>query len=467
MASTAVPEPMLRHRPQADLSDDGSSSPSPIGSPAPMSSATSVTSLDEDAPPREMVDTFGNEFEIPQFRMKDIRDAIPRHCYERSGWRSMLYVAQDIVLFAATFVLFNKYVTPEYIPFKPVRAVLWAVYTFVEGLFGTGLWVLAHECGHQAFSTSRLLNDSVGWVLHSAMLVPYFSWKISHAKHHQMNGNIAKDMVFVPKTREVYASRVGRAVHELAEMTEEAPLATALHLLLQQLGGWQMYLLSNVTGHDNHEQQREGRGKGYKNGLTGGVNHFNPRSPLYEEKDVKWIWMSDLGMLITGTFLYFGVQHHGWSNMLVWYFIPYLWVNHWLVAITYLQHTDPSLPHYQPEGWNFTRGAAVTVDRDFGFIGQYLFHDIIETHVLHHYVNKIPHYNAREASEAIKKVMGKHYKANTEGGSWGFLRAMWTTARTCQWVEPNEGAEGENKSVLFYRNRNNIGLPPMKSNAAQ
>jgi hypothetical protein len=27
------------------------------------------------------------------------------------------------------------------------------------------------------------------------------------------------------------------------------------------------------------------------------------------------------------------------------YFVPYLWVNHWLVFITYLQHTDPKLPH--------------------------------------------------------------------------------------------------------------------------
>ena len=54
------------------------------------------------------------------------------------------------------------------------------------------------------------------------------------------------------------------------------------------------------------------------------------------------------------------------------------------VAITYLQHTDPSLPHYQPESWNFARGAAATIDRDFGFVGRHIFHGIIETHVVHH-----------------------------------------------------------------------------------
>ena len=34
--------------------------------------------------------------------------------------------------------------------------------------------------------------------------------------------------------------------------------------------------------------------------------------------------------------------------------------------------------------------------------------------------------------------------------------------RTCQWVEPNEGATGEAAGVMFYRNRNGIGLPPAK-----
>lgn len=34
--------------------------------------------------------------------------------------------------------------------------------------------------------------------------------------------------------------------------------------------------------------------------------------------------------------------------------------------------------------------------------------------------------------------------------------------RTCQWVEPIEGATGEAAGVMFYRNRNGIGLPPAK-----
>lgn len=278
----------------------------------------------------KLVDAYGNDFVIPDYTIKDIRDAIPAHCFERSAITGLSYVARDVACLAATFYIFHNYVTPETIASKPVRAGLWAVYTFMQGLFGTGLWVLAHECGHQSFSASKTINDTVGWICHSALLVPYFSWKISHGKHHKATGNMERDMVFVPLTRENYASRAGKLVHELSELMEETPIATLSFLIYQQLGGWPAYLLSNVTGHNNHEKQSEGKGKGKSNGFASGVNHFVPSSPLYEKKDEHLILLSDLGLAITGLILFVLGQKFGWSNLLVWYFIPYLWVNHWL-----------------------------------------------------------------------------------------------------------------------------------------
>ncbi|KAG7283991.1 Oleate hydroxylase fah12 [Staphylotrichum longicolle] len=467
----AANKPFLRRNITSTTADsDSSAVVSPSDSPRQSPSSTSLSSLASDAATPEkygkLIDTYGNEFHVPDFTIKDIRDAIPKHCYERSALRSMGYVARDMVYLATTFYLWNKFVTPEYIPSQPVRVVLWGVYTFLQGLFGTGLWVLAHECGHGAFSPSQTFNNLVGWVLHSALLVPYFSWQLSHSKHHKATGNMGRDMVFLPRTREQQASRLGRLVHELSELTEETPIATAIHLVGQQLIGWWNYLLTNVTGHNNHERQREGRGKGKKNGFGGGVNHFDPRSPLYENRDAPYILLSDLGLAITISALVYLGKTFGWSNMFVWYFLPYLWVNHWLVAITYLQHTDPTLPHYTEEEWNFVRGAAATIDREFGFIGRHLLHGIIETHVLHHYVSSIPFYNADEATEAIKPIMGRHYRADTRDGPAGFIKAMWKSARWCQWVEPTEGAEGPAKGVLFFRNRNGLGTAPAKMKPA-
>ncbi|EPE27702.1 hypothetical protein GLAREA_04493 [Glarea lozoyensis ATCC 20868] len=473
MATTARPQNSVLKRTMTSTTADsapstarGSPNDTPRHSPS-SSSLSSMSSIEDvmDKGHGKLIDTFGNEFHLPDYTVNDIRNAIPKHCYERSGLRGLSYVARDILSLGTTFAICNKFITPEYIPSTPVRAGLWALYTILQGFFATGLWVLAHECGHQSFSPSKVLNDTTGWICHSALLVPYFSWKISHGKHHKATGNMERDMVFVPKTREHYASRIGKLVHEIDELTEETPIATVLHSLGQQLLGWPMYLLANVTGHNNHEKQHEGRGKGKVNGYTTGVNHFNPASPLYEAKDAKLILLSDLGIAITAFVLYKLCQSFGFQNMLVWYFIPYLWVNHWLVAITYLQHTDGSLPHYSGSSWNYVRGAAATIDREFGFIGRTLLHGIIETHVLHHYVSTIPFYHADEATEAIKPVMGIHYRSNVEGGSLGFLKSMWTSARWCQWVEPSEGAVGEGKNVYFFRNRNGLGTKPLKIKA--
>ena len=73
---------------------------------------------------------------------------------------------------ATTFA--EQFITPEFMNlpdprlYTAVWVALWAMYGFVTGLMATGLWVIAHECGHQAFSESKLINNTVGWILHSA-----------------------------------------------------------------------------------------------------------------------------------------------------------------------------------------------------------------------------------------------------------------------------------------------------------
>ncbi|OQN98700.1 hypothetical protein B0A48_15366 [Cryoendolithus antarcticus] len=467
MSTTAMPQRAAYQRTNTVDSAPSTVYNSPNDSPTASASSTSLSSMGsveefQQLKSKPLVDTYGNEFVLPDYTIKDIRDAIPKHCFERSGLRGLGYVARDFASLATTFFLFNKFCTPEYIPSYPLRVAGWALYTVLQGMFGTGVWILAHECGHQAFSPSKTLNDTVGWVLHSFLLVPYFSWKISHSKHHKATGNMERDMVFVPKTRDDRAKASSWSTHDMHELLEEAPIYTAGFLIGQQLFGWPMYLLKNVTGHNNHSKQKEGKGEGKTNG-DNYVNHFLPASPLYEKKDEHLILLSDLGLLLMGAALYFVGSTYGFKSLAVWYLIPYLWVNHWLVAITYLQHTDPSLPHYSGATWTFARGAAATIDREFGFIGRTLMHGIVETHVLHHYISTIPFYHADEATEAIKPVMGRHYRSDTKNGSIGFLQSLYKSARWCQWVEPNEGAEGEGKDVHFFRNRNGNGVAPARN----
>ena len=56
-----------------------------------------------------------------------------------------------------------------------------------------------------------------------------------------------------------------------------------------------------------------------------------------------------------------------------------------VIMITYLHHTDPTLPHYRGREWNFQRGAAATIDRNFlGWQGRFFLHDVAHYHVIHH-----------------------------------------------------------------------------------
>jgi fatty acid desaturase len=74
----------------------------------------------------------------------------------------------------------------------------WFAYAAVTGTIATGCWVVAHECGHNAFSDNRNIQDTVGYVLHSLLLVPYFSWQRSHAVHHSRTNHLTEGETHVP-----------------------------------------------------------------------------------------------------------------------------------------------------------------------------------------------------------------------------------------------------------------------------
>ncbi|EGW32466.1 uncharacterized protein SPAPADRAFT_61534 [Spathaspora passalidarum NRRL Y-27907] len=389
------------------------------------------------------IDTNGDVFKVPDYTIKDILSAIPKHCYERSLIRSMGYVVRDITMMVIIGTVAKKYIPLVDIAGYPdasyyIRGALWMLQSYLIGLFGFGLWILAHECGHGAFSDYQGINDVIGWVLHSYLIVPYFSWKFTHSKHHKATGHLTKDMVFIPYTKEEFKEKHG--VEKISDIMEESPIWSFLVLVFQQVGGLQLHLATNATGQPYPVSKIA-------------KSHYAPKAPMFDANQYWFIILSDIGIIAAFTMVYQWYKHYGLFNMMVYWFVPWLWVNHWLVFVTFLQHTDPTMPHYRAEEWTFARGAAATIDREFGFVGKHIFHDIIETHVLHHYVSRIPFYHAREASEAIKKVMGEHYRYEGEN-MW---YSLWKCLRMCQFVDDDKE---DAKGVLMFRNVNGLGVKP-------
>ncbi|GHJ89740.1 hypothetical protein NliqN6_6142 [Naganishia liquefaciens] len=390
------------------------------------------------------------KFVPPQFTVKQLLDAIPAHCFHRSAIRSSLYIVQDVIalgLLAWAHFHVDQTVASlgmSKLGYHVVRAAAHTLISIAMGLFGTGLWIIAHECGHQAFSSSKAINNAVGWVLHSALLVPYHSWRISHARHHAATGHMTRDEVFVPRTRsyvgvgdikeeaEIDGFNVSEArQEELKEAIGDAPIYILGNLIAQQLFGWPAYLIRNASGQKWYPKY---------------TNHFQPSSFIFRPDHKNQIIWSDIGLLITLSIVGYWTAMRGFREVLVLYVIPYLWVNHWLVAITFLQHTDPLLPHYSAAKWTFARGALCTIDRTFlGPIGGIVLHGICETHVAHHISSKIPHYSAWEATEAIKDYVGDYYMKSDEN----FLVSLFKNYRECRWVE-------DKGDILFYRNGKGI-----------
>ncbi|GKZ83744.1 hypothetical protein AnigIFM56816_008840 [Aspergillus niger] len=370
-----------------------------------------------------------NDDNVPS--LKTLKDAIPEECFDSSVVTSLLYLARDILYCAIlTYGAFHIHLLPS----LPLRALAWAVYGFFQGCVGTGIWILAHECGHGAFSKHQTFNDIVGWAAHSFLMVPYFSWKITHARHHRYTGHMEKDTVFVPWTDNELAKKKNVRIEQLKHLTEETPIVSFLQLIGHQLFGWQLYLFLNVTaGPKSLPENRP---------IRGAASHFNPFGDLFTKSQYFSIALTDLGLLIMGSILYYASTQIGAWNVVLLYFVPYLWVHHWLIAITYLQHTHPAVPHYTAESWTYTKGALATIDRSIGFIGRHFFHEIIDYHVVHHLFSRIPFYKAEEATRAIQPLLGVNYHEEKESS---FLYSLMTTFRKCIYV-----SDGKKNGVLHF-----------------
>ncbi|XP_057953719.1 delta(12)-acyl-lipid-desaturase-like [Malania oleifera] len=354
----------------------------------------------------------------PPFTLSQVKKAIPPHCFRRSLLHSFSYLLYDLVLVALFYYIATTYF--HHFP-SPLFHLAWPLYWAVQGCVLTGVWVIAHECGHHAFSDHQWLDDTVGLILHSALLVPYFSWKYSHRRHHSNTGSLDRDEVFVPKPK----SKMPRYSKFLNN-----PPGRVLSLFITLTLGWPLYLAFNVSGRTYDRF----------------ACHYDPYGPIYSDRERAQIYISDAGVLGVAYLLYKLALSRGLAWVLGVYGVPLLIVNGFLVLITYLQHTHPALPHYNSSEWDWLRGALATVDRDYGILNK-VFHNITDTHVAHHLFSTMPHYHAMEATKAIRPVLGEYYQLDRTP----IYKAMWREARECVYVEQDEG--DHSKGVFWYKNK--------------
>jgi fatty acid desaturase len=341
---------------------------------------------------------------------REVMAAIPEDCFERSLVKSSLFMISSILITSGLGIA-AFYFLPMTLAWLPA----WIAYALITGTAATGCWVIAHECGHRAFCRQVWLQDIFGFTLHSALLVPYFSWQRSHALHHARTNHLDEGETFVPPRDTSSAGKTWLRWQKILGEDAFAVSITVMRLLI----GWPIYLMTGASG-------------GPSRGTT---NHFWPIKPFSNAMfPGKWrnkVWLSDLGVLAALSVLCMWAYAVGSIvPVLALYVGPYLVANAWLVLYTWLQHTDVDIPHFAEDEWSWVLGAFMTVDRPYGPVFNFLHHRIGSTHVAHHLDARIPHYNAKRATEALKQAFPDLYLFDPTP----IPKVVWRIARKCNVV---------------------------------
>lgn len=452
--------------------------------------------------------------EKPEFTLNDIRSKIPEDLFKRPLWRSLYDVFQSFFLIIITglstryFNTISIYISKifnqnniewlELVDSKPsyiISAIsqknipyilyynfnintliysitlisLWISYILLQGIWGTGLWVLGHSAGHFSMHSSIVVNNIIGFILHTLLQVPYFSWQHTHHLHHIHTGDIEYDEVHIPEhineifpsykygylnnekyiqeydiegiknnyiTQDSINKRIEKNTNTIVKYKWNRFLVE-LHTILchynffhrlimftfNNIFGWFAYLLTNASGRKIHT----------KNSIP--PNHFLPNSPLFPSSISHKVIISTVSILVVILVLIVLLQYISWELVILLYVGPYIVVNYWLVVITYLQHTSTSLPHFSHKSWNFIQGSLSTIDRSYGKFLNWAFYHIQDTHVIHHLFERLPHYNAVEATKILSEYIGPYYvKSIDEEDFLGVHKSLWRTIYDCNFV---------------------------------
>ena len=268
-----------------------------------------------------MTAKLSSTFTPPDYTIKQVHNAIPPHCFHPHTLRSLSYVLRDFA-----FVIVLAFVAARQVPCiqDPVLRVLaWTTYSFCQGLVFTGLWELAHECGHGALSKYKWANDAMGMVIHSFLLVPYHSWRFTHSQHHKATNNLERDIAFVPMVKEDYiAAQTPRGSYpRVWELMEDTPIVALVTLFFHQLIAFPIYLIIN-----NFALPRMQATPWYKRSHF----YFGGDGPNFKPANRNDILISDLGIAAALVALWASVNQFGAWNVVLFYIFPYLWTNHWI-----------------------------------------------------------------------------------------------------------------------------------------
>ena len=92
--------------------------------------------------------------------IKEFQDVIPDHYFKCNTKTSLRYLLQSALIQSLVVAIGLS------IPFTPKMIPIWIIYALISGTTAMGFWVIAHECGHGAFSKNKTLETITLSLIH-------------------------------------------------------------------------------------------------------------------------------------------------------------------------------------------------------------------------------------------------------------------------------------------------------------
>lgn len=292
------------------------------------------------------------------FQLKDIVKTLPRECFQkdrRKAWLSVLITVSAVIV---------GYIGLAYVPWF-LLPLAW-IFT---GTALTGLFVIAHDCGHRSFAKRRWVNDWVGHILLLPLIYPFHCWRILHDHHHLHTNKLHVDNAWEPWTPEGYA--------------ETNPIVQTFYRGIRGRFWW--------IGSIAHWA----------------ILHFKPSN--FSQRDRGKVKVSIAAVVIFGAvFFPTLILTTGIWGFVKFWLLPWLVYHFWMSTFTIVHHTYPNIPFRPAETWNAAESQlAGTVHCDYPRWVEILCHDI-NVHVPHHISVAIPSYNLRMAHASLKQNWGSY-----------------------------------------------------------
>ncbi len=283
---------------------------------------------------------------------QDVLATIPRECFQKDTRRGLLAVLLHVGILGASYALM-------------VISPVWLAPLFWVWI-GTVFWgnfVLAHDCGHRSFSSSKWLNDLIGHTLLLPTLYPFHSWRIMHNRHHAWTNHQDKDNSWRTLTPETYQ--------------QMSPLDQFFYRHVHGYGWW---FASEIHLFLFHYDK----------------NKF--RAQEWSEARFSIAVVSIFALVCFSALFYFG----GLWGFVSYWLMPWVVFHFWLSTFTLIHHNRPDVPYYPADSWNPVKAQLFgTIDCTYPWWVEVVAYNI-GVHIPHHLSTAIPYYHLPQARAAIK-----------------------------------------------------------------